>query len=130
MTIAIKDFEMPQSCYNCNFCLIRRTSDYGYFGMCDLTNEEGINLYEHSRSEDCPLVEAIPKADYEARLKADIEAMLEKLEQDLKAEAYGIEMFGDDLAVDVPDIEKVIQQKINSIKAEIEPQEVRIHELY
>lgn len=61
MTIAIKDFEMPQSCYNCNFCLRRRTSDYGYFGMCDLTNEEGINLYEHSRSEDCPLVEAIPK---------------------------------------------------------------------
>ena len=63
MTIAIKDFELPPSCYNCNFCMRRRTSDYGYFGMCDLTNEEGINLYEHSRSEDCPLVEAIPKAN-------------------------------------------------------------------
>lgn len=59
--VAIKDFELPPSCYNCNFCMRRRTSDYGYFGMCDLTNEEGLNLYEHSRSEDCPLVEAIPK---------------------------------------------------------------------
>lgn len=48
--------------------------------------------------------------------KDEMVAMLEKLEQDLKAEAYGIEMFGDDLAVDVPDIEKVIQQKINELE--------------
>lgn len=62
------------------------------------------------------LQEYIPKADYEARLKADKIAMLEDLKQDFIAEAYGIEMDCTDYVVNVADIDKVIQQKINSLK--------------
>ena len=123
MTIAIKDFELPPSCYNCNFCMRRRTSDYGYFGMCDLTNEEGINLYEHSRSEDCPLVEAIPKADYENRLKADMVAMLTEIQMELdemkitKVRSAGFAPYSKDpFRRGVNCSKEVIQQKINALK--------------
>lgn len=118
MSIAIKDFEMPQSCYNCNFCLRRRTSDYGYFGMCDLTNEEGLNLYEHNRSEDCPLVEAIPKADYENRLKADMVAMLEEISLEFDEQYYvnRHELHDDSLNVGLEQGQSIIQQKIDALK--------------
>lgn len=43
-------------------------------------------------------------------------AMLEDLKQDFIAEAYGIEMDCTDYVVNVADIDKVIQQKIDSIK--------------
>ena len=56
------------------------------------------------------------KADYENRLKADMVAMLEDLKQDFIAEAYGIETDCTDYVVNVADIDKVIQQKINSLK--------------
>lgn len=114
MTIAIKDFELPPSCYNCNFCMRRRTSDYGYFGMCDLTNEEGINLYEHSRSEDCPLVEAIPKADYEARLRADMVAMLTEIQ--LEFEELEPEYDCNSYSCGIADCYRTIQEKITSLK--------------
>jgi hypothetical protein len=68
--------------------------------------------------EEAPTVEAIPKADYENRLKADMVAMLEDLKQDLLAEAYGIEMDCTDYVVNVADIDKVIQQKINELKGD------------
>lgn len=118
--VGIKDFEMPQSCYNCNFCLRRRTSDYGYFGMCDLTNEEGINLYEHSRSENCPLVEAITKADYESRLKADMVAMLTEIQLEIEEISYPENMYGDEYSINeiIPTdgIYRIIQQKIDALK--------------
>ena len=53
---------------------------------------------------------------YENRLKADMVAMLEDLKQDFIAEAYGIEMDCTDYVVNVADIDKVIQEKINEIK--------------
>lgn len=65
-----------------------------------------------------PTVEAIPKDQYEARLKADMVAMLEDLKQDFIAEAYGIEMDCTDYVVNVADIDKIIQQKINELKGD------------
>lgn len=58
----------------------------------------------------------IHKADYENRLKADMVAMLEDLKQDFIAEAYGIEMNCTDYVVNVADIDKIIQQKINDLR--------------
>lgn len=55
--VAIKDMEMPSDCATCRFCVKRKSTDYGYYGTCDLTNENGINLLEHIRDSDCPLVE-------------------------------------------------------------------------
>ena len=44
--------------------------------------------------------------------------MLEDLKQDFIAEAYGIEMDCTDYVVNIDDIDKVIQQKINALKGE------------
>lgn len=75
--------------------------------------------------EDLPIVEAIPKDQYEARLKADMVAMLEELLAELKelpkACFYEENEFGDVTGcIDYPAISKnaldLIQQKINELK--------------
>ena len=48
--------------------------------------------------------------------KDDLVAILKNLKQDFIAEAYGIEMDRTDYVVNVADIDKVIYQKINSLK--------------
>jgi hypothetical protein len=66
-----------------------------------------------------PTVEAIPKADYENRLKADMVAMLTELKNELTDISWNIDMYDDDLDFEccyLNDIDEVIQQKINSLK--------------
>ena len=77
-------------------------------------------------AEELPTVKAIPKDQYEARLKADLMAMLTEIQLEI-----------DEIEIDLPfgfepvtkteafyqgvsASEKVIQQKINSLKAESE----------
>lgn len=67
-----------------------------------------------------PTVEAIPKADYEARLKADIVAMLEELQ--LKFEENTTRWYvgrvdgkSDDIVL-METINNIIQQKIDALK--------------
>lgn len=60
------------------------------------------------------LQEYIPKADYENRLKADLVAMLEELNLEID------EMFVRRIDYTVDKIQDLIQQKINSLKAESE----------
>lgn len=48
--------------------------------------------------------------------KDNLVTMLEDLKQDFIAEAYGIEMDCTDYVVNVADVDKVIQQRINAIK--------------
>lgn len=55
--IAIKNFQMPYDCSTCLFCVKRKTGDYGYYGSCYINNEDGINLLNHTRDSECPLVE-------------------------------------------------------------------------
>ena len=63
-----------------------------------------------------PTVEAIPKDQYEARLKADLKAILVELQMEIeeKASAEGDWMFAEGERF----CGKLIQQKINSLKAE------------
>ena len=57
----------------------------------------------------------ISKADYEARLKADMVAMLEDLDLQIdESAAYNLE---------VAKVQRLIRDKINELKAEIGPQE-------
>jgi hypothetical protein len=56
------------------------------------------------------------RREYETRLKADLVDMLEDLKQDIISEAYGIETDCSDYVVNVADIDKVIQEKINKLK--------------
>ena len=60
--IVIKDIKMPKSCYDCPFVKNERTNDYGTFGECGILEDyETINLLEHSKHPNCPLVEQEPK---------------------------------------------------------------------
>ena len=67
--------------------------------------------------ENAPTVEAIPKADYEARLKADMVAMLEELKEQLREmheDFFETEHF--DEAYGVSDSMDLIDEKINTLK--------------
>ena len=62
-----------------------------------------------------PTVEAISKDQYENRLKADMVAMLEDLDLQIdESAAYNLE---------VAKVQRLIRDKINALKSEIEPQE-------
>ena len=64
------------------------------------------------------------QADYENRLKADMVAILEELKEQLREmheDFFEAERF--DEAYGVSDSMDIILQKINALKAEIEPQE-------
>ena len=70
-----------------------------------------------------PTVEAIPKADYENRLKADMVAMLEELQLELdemkitKVRSAGFAPYSKDpFRRGVNCSKEIIQQKINSLK--------------
>lgn len=78
MTI-IKNYEMPHNCYDC---------DLHNYHECDLTSESIEEDYcwnGDSREKHCPLreVDAIPRADYENRLKADLVAAFTDLQLEI-----------------------------------------------
>ena len=59
------------------------------------------------------------QANYLARLKAEKIAMLEELQDEIFKESWRLECICDDLdgsAVDLDDVNKIIQEKINSLK--------------
>ena len=120
MTI-IKDYKMPHNCYDC---------DLHNYHECDLTCESIEEDYcwnGDSREKHCPLreVEAIPKDQYEARLKADMVAMLEELQVEIE-EMSGLctEIHGDEWneinVVHSQDVLSLIQQKIDKLKEDEE----------
>lgn len=61
-----------------------------------------------------PTVDAIPKADYETRLKADLAAMLDELDLRL------YEQYEDTDLITVKYVRQAIQQKIDALKADKE----------
>lgn len=119
MTI-IKNYGMPHNCYDC---------DLHNYHECDLTGESIEEDYcwnGDSREKHCPLreVEAIPKANYETRLKADMVAMLteiqleiQEIEEDMCIRDSKAEM-GFYRWIKTSDAENIIQQKINAFRGE------------
>ena len=78
--IIIKNYSMPHNCYAC---------DLHNYHECDLTTESIEEDYcwnGDSREKHCPLreIEAIPKADYETRLKNDLAAMLTEIQLEIE----------------------------------------------
>ena len=90
----------------------------------DVLREEvyswGMNDYEPSdftdAIDDAPTVEAIPKADYETRLKSDMVAMLEELKSYI--ETMAIIELDSTFAEGERYCADIIQQKINALKGE------------
>lgn len=65
--------------------------------------------------ENAPIVEAIPKADYENRLKSDMVAMLEDLRLDFQeAELAGV--FDNKELIFADEVDDLVQEKINALK--------------
>jgi hypothetical protein len=67
-----------------------------------------------------PTVEAIPKADYENRLKADLKAILVELQLEIEEKSiidYDEDLYdGGECVISISEINEIIQQKINSLK--------------
>jgi hypothetical protein len=86
----------------------------------DVLSEEidswGMNDYEPldfiDAIDDAPTVEAIPKDQYEARLKADMEAMLTELQLEIEES----ENCGKAFHLGLQMASNIIQEKINSLK--------------
>lgn len=127
--VAIEDFEMPESCFRCTKrkCL---HIDGKAYQMCGL-NEDGYlteswfnseNIPKSCRSAHCPLeeVEAIPKADYENRLKADMVAMLTEIQLEIEEKSiidYDEDLYdGGECVISISEINEIIQEKINKLK--------------
>ena len=115
--IIIKNYSMPHNCYAC---------DLHNYHECDLTTESIEEDYcwnGDSREKHCPLreVEAIPKADYENRLKADMVAMLTDIQ--LEIEEYREEVFHRpntdyEAYAAVDHCYDMVEEKINALKGD------------
>ncbi|MBQ7428361.1 hypothetical protein [Butyrivibrio sp.] len=110
--IIINNYEMPANCYMC---------DLQNYHECDLTGksiEEDYCWNGDSREKHCPLreVEAIPKADYENRLKADMVAMLTEIQleiEEMKMQSLTEkEIWNNAIGV----CSNLVQQKIDKLK--------------
>lgn len=95
----------------------------------DVLREEvcswGMNDYEPSdftdAIDDAPTVEAIPKDQYEARLKADMMAMLEEIQMEvMELPVHVVSNIGSiihmEIAPSAEDVYELIQQKIDKLK--------------
>jgi hypothetical protein len=90
----------------------------------DLLREEvyswGMNIYEPfdfiDAIDDAPTVDVIPKSDYENRLKADMVAMLTEIQLEIEETVKEEELIDKKWAIGLRYSEKIIQQKINSLK--------------
>ena len=128
MTIAIDKLylnKMPNSCKECPLTYLDTGND-AYFGANErrcVIDDSCVDGMGSERAYDCPLVEVIPKDEYENRLKADMAAMLIELKNELIDKSWNIDMYDDNLDFEcyyLNDIDKLIQQKIDKCKAERE----------
>ena len=116
--VAIKDFKMPSCCGDCQLWSSNRWDHY-----CDITAYK-IDLDEENRHAECPLVEAIPKADYEARLKADMVAILTDIQLEIEEQRISEphneqEKYWNMGAKSMKDIcNGIFQEKIDKLKEE------------
>ena len=111
MTI-IRNYGIPHNCYDC---------DLHNYHECDLTGESIEEDYcwnGDSREKHCPLreVEAIPKDQYEARLKADMVAMLEELSLEIDEMDCTIDHDFEGYYTGHVDCQKLIREKINALR--------------
>ena len=116
--VAIKDFEMPKSCKECPLTYLD-TGDDAYFGANEkrcVIDDSCVDGMGSERAYDCPLVEAIPKDQYKASLKAEKITMLEELNAEIEKTVKEEESIDKKWANGLHYSEKIIQEKITSLK--------------
>ena len=126
--------KMPKSCKECPLTYLDSGDDaYSYFGAYErrcVIDDSCVDGMVSERAYDCPLVEAIPKSEYEARLKSDIVAILTDIQMEIEEKeqyyqdkfleqknavhdaAMGGRMFG------CGECKEIIQEKINGLNKE------------
>lgn len=104
--VGIKDFDIPSCCGECQMASCKGLSGQFY---CDITTYD-VDMDDTERDANCPLVEAISKDQYEARLKADMVAMLTELQLEIE------ELDTPNNGSAYMDCVEIIQQKINKLK--------------
>ena len=77
---------------------------------------QGVQWCRNTLELDCYTVEAIPKDQYETRLKADMVAMLTEIQLEIEE----LDPSGNEWSDSLDACNDIIQQKINSLKAESE----------
>lgn len=77
-----------------------------------LERKEAVETVEDLCIKSEPTVEAIPKADYEARLKADMVAMLTEIQLEIEE----LDPCGDEWSDSLDACNDIIQQKINALQ--------------
>lgn len=110
--------KIPNSCKECPLTYLD-TGDDAYFGANErrcVIDDSCIDGMVSERAYDCPLVEAIPKDQYEARLKADMVAMLEEIQLEIEE----LDPFGDEWNDSLDVCNDIIQKKVNALKKEME----------
>ena len=68
MSVYIKGMEMPKNCWDCPFCMDFDFLDPYKCAACMHDFEDGIDMYEHSHPDWCPL---IPVPDHGRLIDAD-----------------------------------------------------------
>lgn len=118
--------KIPNSCKECPLTYLD-TGDDAYFGANErrcVIDDSCIDGMVSERAYDCPLVEAIPKDEYEKRLKADMVAMLTEIQLKIEENSYSENVYGDEYGINkvisTDGIYQIIQQKIDKCKAESE----------
>lgn len=118
--------KIPNSCKECPLTYLD-TGDDAYFGANErrcVIDDSCIDGMVSERAYDCPLVEAIPKDQYEARLKADMVAILTEIQLEIEElntpPAYQDE---DYFLIGTNRCSELIQQIIDKYKAESEDKE-------
>ena len=114
--------------YPCNKCIhgIDKREDYWEYAESEefviRTNgdEEFVNgvQYVLEKIDDAPTVEAIPKADYEARLKDDMVAMLTEIQLEIRHFMYDVNPSSSESDYACNYMIDIIQQKINALRGE------------
>jgi hypothetical protein len=110
--------KMPNSCKECPLTYLD-TSDDAYFGANEkrcVIDDSCIDGMVSERAYDCPLIEAIPKDQYEARLKADMVAMLTDLQLDIEGQKFDTHIDKDVWNDAIRVCSELIQERINKLE--------------
>lgn len=57
MGIIVNDMTMPESCFECEFCVVDTHIDYAWCVVCGNQWDDTSYLPRHNRFQDCPLIE-------------------------------------------------------------------------
>lgn len=112
--------KMPNSCKECPLTYLD-TGDDAYFGANErrcVIDDSCVDGMGSERAYDCPTIEAIPKAEYETRLKADLVAMLTEIQLDVEGQKFDVHIDKDVWNDAIRVCSDLIQQKINALRGE------------